>query len=77
MGGAAPLLIQWESGPHPLDRLPDDGLSLVRLEVTHPAPERVTGMLAAIRFAGPVAVASGERPGLAALVSTPRGDRRL
>ena len=25
LGGARPLLIQWESGPHPAEGLPDDG----------------------------------------------------
>jgi Glyoxalase-like domain len=77
LGGAAPLLIEWESGPHPADRLPDDRCALVRLEVAHPDPEQVTGMLAAIGFAGPVAVRRGDEPGLAALVSTPRGERRV
>jgi hypothetical protein len=77
LGGAAPLLIQWDVGPHPADRLPDDGHSLVQLAVAHPAPDRVNEVLAAIRFAGPVAVARGDRPGLAAVVATPRGDRWL
>jgi Glyoxalase-like domain len=77
LGGAAPLLIEWASGPHPADRLPDDGFTLARLEVGHPRPDRVTGMLTAIRFAGPVAVVGGGEPRLAALVSTPRGERWL
>ncbi|MBO0698062.1 MAG: VOC family protein [Zavarzinella sp.] len=77
LGGAGPLLIRWESGRHPADRLPDDGYGLVRLEVAHPAPECVAGMLAATRFTGPVTVAAGAEPRLAAVVATPHGNRWL
>jgi hypothetical protein len=77
LGGAAPLLIQWESGPHPADRLPDDGLALVRLAVVHPDADVVKGILAALEFAGPVTVSRGDRPLLSALVATPGGDRWL
>ncbi len=77
LGGAGPLLIQWAAADHPAARLPDDGLSLVRLEVTHPDPDRVWRLLAAVGFGGPVAVAGGDRVALAALIRTPTGVGRL
>jgi hypothetical protein len=77
LGGAGPLLIQWETGPHPAERLPDDGCELVGMTVTHPESERVTRLLAAIGFDGPVAVVAGEAVKLAAEVRTPAGVRRI
>ena len=77
LGGAGPLLIQWDTTDHPAARLPDDGYSLVRLDLTHPDPERVRQLLAAIGFAGPVIVTAGERVELAAVIQTPTGPRRL
>jgi hypothetical protein len=77
LGGAGPLLIEWDTGPHPAGRLPDDGCGLVGLTVTHPDPERVARLLAAVGFAGPVAVVAGEAVKLVAEVRTPDGVRRL
>jgi hypothetical protein len=77
LGGAGPLLIEWDMGPHPAERLPDDGFELVRLTVTHPDHERVGRLLASIGFAGPVGVVAGEAVKLAAHVRTPAGVRCL
>lgn len=77
LGGAAPLLIQWDTSHHPAARLPDDGLTLVRLDVTHPEPDRVRQLLTAIGFVGPVALQSGERAIVAAEFRTPSGVRRM
>jgi Glyoxalase-like domain len=77
LGGAGPLLIQWDTGPHPAERLPDDGCELVGLTITHPDPERVGRLLAAIGFAGPVAVVGGEAVKLTAEIRTQSGVRRL
>ena len=75
-GGAGPLLIEWD-GPHPAAGLPDDGLALLKMEIIHPDPGRVTRLLIAVGFAGPVTVVAGEAVGLAAEVRTPTGVRRL
>jgi hypothetical protein len=77
LGEAGPLLIEWETGPHPAARLPDDGCALIGLTVTHPEPERVRRLLAAIGLAGPVAVVADEAVALAAEVQTPAGVRWL
>ena len=74
LGGAGPLLIRWD-GPHPAARLPDDGFELLTLAVTHPDPDRVARLLAAVGFAGPVTVAAGGTPKLAAEIRTPAGVR--
>jgi hypothetical protein len=77
LDGAGPLLIQWDTGPHPAARLPDDGHELVGLAVTHPEPVRVKKLLTAIGFVGPVTVAASEAAGLTATIRTPAGIRRL
>jgi hypothetical protein len=76
LGGAGPLLIRWD-GPHPAARLSDDGFELVNLEVAHPDPDRVTKLVAAVGFAGPVTVSAGETMKLTAGIRTPAGTRRL
>jgi hypothetical protein len=77
LGGAGPLLIQWETGPHPAARLPDDACELLGLEMTHPDPQRVLRLLAAIGFVGLVAVAHAEAVRLTADIRTPDGVFRL
>jgi len=77
LNGAGPLLIQWETGPHPAERLPDDGCKLTGLTIVHPDAELVRAMLTAIGFAGPVEVRSGSPKGLSASIETPNGPRLL
>ena len=74
--GDALGIIRWD-GPHPAARLPDDGFELLALAVTHPDPDRVTRLLAAVGFAGPVTVVAGGTPKLAAEIRTPAGVRWL
>lgn len=76
-GGAAPLLIQWDTENHPAARLPNDGLKLVRLDISHPDPDRVRRLLTAVGFVGPVTVARGRQVKLTAEIATPSGIRRL
>jgi len=76
-GGAGPLLIQWAGDQHPASRLPDDGYSLVRLELTHPQADRLSAMLEAGGFQGPVVIDVGESIALTAYTETPLGRRRL
>lgn len=37
-GGVTPALIDWQGSPHPAPRLPDLGLRLLALDLSHPAP---------------------------------------
>ncbi|NJD08181.1 MAG: VOC family protein [Methylococcaceae bacterium] len=76
LNGVCPALIQWRSPDHPPGRLPDQGLSLIRLDLYHPEPNRVIRLLQSIDIHGPISVlptASGGTPRLDALIATPRG----
>lgn len=78
--GIAPALITWHTDVHPASKLQDLGLSLVRLEIFHPDPARVSRLLSSIDFEGPFAVSAltgGVTPYLVAHIDTPRGMRRL
>lgn len=76
LGGAIPSLIQWETPEHPSAGLPDRGLALERLEVFHPEPGRVAGLLQRLGFLGPVKVCPDRKPGLKLLVRTAEGALR-
>ncbi|TRW95736.1 VOC family protein [Paracoccus sp. M683] len=68
--GLAPLLIDWGHGPHPTDTMPDQGLSLTALTLTHPA-------LPALALDDPrISTAIGPAH-LSARLSTPLGEITL
>jgi hypothetical protein len=73
-GGTLPHVIQWDCEVHPCDRLPESGISLTALMLGAPEPERVTGMLEALRFADArVQVGQSTAPNLVAMLRTSRG----
>ena len=76
-GGVVPMLIEWTSGSHPSGRLPDLGVRLEGLDLEHPNPELIRNFLMWVGFEGPVSVAEGERPSLAARLTTPQGPKTL
>lgn len=68
--GALPTLIEW--GPlHPADSMPDSGVTLQALRVSHPRPADVQAAHSAIGLLG-VTVEAGP-PNLAATLQTPQG----
>ncbi|MBK6394650.1 MAG: VOC family protein [Betaproteobacteria bacterium] len=75
-GGVLPTLIQWDVAKHPADGLPDDGVSLVELAASHPAPETIRSALAALGLSDALRVTYGAAPRLAAMLRTPRGTSR-
>jgi len=80
LDGIAPALIQWQTDIPPAATLQDLGLELIRLDLVHPDPDRVSRLLASIGFEGPVSVsetASGVAPHLRAQIRTPNGPREL
>jgi Glyoxalase-like domain len=80
LNGIAPALIEWHTELHPAAKLQDHGLSLVKLELIHPDPERISRMLDLIGFEGPLSVSptGGKRiASLVAHINTPRGLRLL
>jgi hypothetical protein len=76
-GGVVPMVIEWTSGSHPSGRLPNAGLSLEMLELTHPRPDAIGDVLRWIGFEGPVSVQRGESPSLRARLRTPDGAKTL
>lgn len=77
LGGALPMLIEWQQPRAPTGAgLPEAGCALAALGLRHPDPSRIETLLARMGFAGRVAVEAGE-PGLWADIATPAGVRRL
>lgn len=80
MGGVAPALIAWKTGPHPATQLQDHGLRLERLVLVHPRPHRVMAMLEAIGMEARVQVRrspEGAGSSLVAQIATPTGLKAL
>lgn len=80
LGGAAPSLIQWGQPAHPVAMLEDRGCSLQMLDIFHPAPERISHLLDAMNFSGPVRLHrcdSMETSRLVSCIETPGGLRNL
>ena len=78
LGGTAPTIIQWRTPIHPAQQMREHGCRLLQLQLTHPEPQRVEGMLRSIRLnALPVLVASGEKPHLLATIETSSGIKTL
>ncbi|MBI4997997.1 MAG: VOC family protein [Rhodocyclales bacterium] len=76
--GIAPALIEWHTDAHPASRLDDHGLSLKKLELHHPEPERVERLLKSLAIDGPVVVEkSAMTARLVAHIGTPQGMRIL
>jgi len=80
LNGIAPALIEWQATVHPAARLQDHGLSLAKLELFHPEPERISRLLRSLGLEGPLSVASprGEcTASMIAHINTPQGLRFL
>ncbi|MCA3508309.1 MAG: VOC family protein [Rhodobacter sp.] len=75
--GAFPALIQWEGDVHPVQRLPDAGLRLLRLDIVHPQAAALRKALAGRLQDTRVVIVQGPEKALQASFSTPAGTRRL
>ena len=75
--GGAPALIQWQGESHPAMKLKDHGLSLSKLQIFHPEPERLSSFLSSVNLEGPVEVLSGNKTKIVAHINTPQGVREL
>jgi len=76
-GDAFPALIRWEGPAHPVQRLPEAGVRLTRLEIATPFASGLRVALAG-RFSDPrVVIAEGPEKALRATFSTPAGVRHL
>lgn len=80
LGGAAPALIQWYASAHPASTMEDKGCSLIKLELLHPEPARLSALLGGLNFGesdGVLAVAGASAPALVAHIDTPHGLRTI
>lgn len=68
--GACPALIRWQGALHPAPALPDHGLRLSRLVVSHP---QAAVLQAALALADPRVTFTPGPPGLSAVIDTPQG----
>ncbi len=73
--GLFPALIRWQ-GAHPAPRLPDHGLHLTALRLSHPQADALRAALAPLIDDPRISVTEGP-PGLSATLSTPHGPRML
>jgi hypothetical protein len=73
--GLCPALIHWTGPLHPARALPDHGLRLERLEVSHPAASGLQSALAGL--SDPRLTYVQGTPGLHAVIRTPAGFRTL
>jgi hypothetical protein len=72
--GAFPALIQWDGPLHPAHALPDLGLRLLRLEITHPEAK---ALRAALHLTDDrLRIAQGEFA-MQAVIATPKGEVTL
>lgn len=80
LGGAAPLLIEWNTAAHPATTMQDLGCSLVAVELQHPEPLRVSRLLDSLGFSEHLirlTVHRSAMPGLVAHIRTPHGLRAI
>jgi len=75
--GTFPGLIRWHGAAHPVQRLPDSGLRLLRLEIAHPEAAALRAALAGRLADDRIVITAGPAKALRAHFSTPRGPRRL
>jgi len=75
--GAFPALIQWEGAAHPARALPETGLRLSRLEITHPEATALRAALAGRLDDPRVAILDGAKVSLCAILDTPKGPLTL
>jgi len=77
LNGGAPALIEWQVAPHPATKLTDFGLSLHKLEIHHPEPERIIKLLSSISLKQEVDVIAANTTKIIAYINTPNGIRQL
>jgi len=75
--GLSPALIGWQGGAHPADRLPDRGVRLRRLVISHPQAGALRAALAPLIDDPRLVITLGGEPALAAEFETPHGTRIL
>lgn len=75
--GGAPALIEWQMKEHPAQNLKDFGLSLSKLQIYHPEPERLSKLLNSINLKDKIDILHGFEAKLTAYIDTPNGIREI
>lgn len=73
--GGFPALIEWQGPAHPAQSLPDSGLRLTQLQITHPQAESLRAALAGVLRDARVEVLDGTEMAMAAQFEGPEGAR--
>ena len=74
---AYPALIQWQGQAHPVQRLPEQGIRLQRLEITHPDAKGLQASLNGQFDDARVQIKAGPVPQMQGWFDTPQGLRKL
>ena len=72
MGGLLPAFIEWSPGPHPSTGQKDLGVTLDKVQLTHPNPAELSAILVALHVDHLAEVRSGD-VALSFALSTPNG----
>jgi hypothetical protein len=72
MGGLLPAFIEWSPGPHPSTGQQDLGVTLDKVQLTHPIPDELSAILKTLQVDHLAEVRIGD-PSLSFAVNTPDG----
>lgn len=75
--GAAPYVMDWGPRGNPAAAMPDLGARLEAIVLTHPDPDAVAQLHAALGLADPPTIVAGPGPRWSARIATPSGTRTL
>ncbi|MEM8629690.1 MAG: VOC family protein [Pseudomonadota bacterium] len=72
-GGWGPALLQWQGKEHPAVLLPDRGVRLARLTLTHPEARVLSDLIAPLLDDPRIVFETAPAPGLTVELATPKG----
>lgn len=75
--GTFPALIEWQGDAHPAPRLPDQGVRLTALHLTHPEAEALREALGSLIAEDRLTISKGPAPTLEIELTGPNGTVRL
>ena len=68
-----PAFIEWSPGPHPSTAQQDLGVTLSRVQLSHPDPDSLSSLLKQLHVDHLASVTAGDSPGLAFELNSPNG----
>jgi hypothetical protein len=75
--GGFPALIRWHGAAHPAPRLPDAGVRLTTLQITHPRASALQAALAGRTRDARIVICTGAVMAMRATFTTPHGPRTI